>query len=154
MALPRLISTRMNRTMTNTQDCLRVHSTTSQTSGFLRLPLQLPPELLFLHRAPLLTNQMTGRTTDPQGDTTCPNIILQLGLVFYQRYFPPPYCVASCQSSSVTMPRCGIAFPFPVLGTSYPFLSLFLEQLPPHPHELHLQTPRSFSITDVVNFTF
>ena len=29
------------------------------------------------------------------------------------------------------------------------FLSLFLELLPPHPHELHLQTPRSFSITDV-----
>ena len=31
-----------------------------------------------------------------------------------------------------------------------PFLSLFYEQLPPHPHEIHLQTPRSFSITDVV----
>ena len=31
-----------------------------------------------------------------------------------------------------------------------PFLSLFSELLPPHPHELHLQTPRSFSITDVV----
>ena len=34
-----------------------------------------------------LMSRMTGRTTDPQGDTTCPNIILQLGLVYYQRYF-------------------------------------------------------------------
>ena len=55
-----------------------------------------------------------------------------------------------CQSSSVTMPRCGIAFPFPVLGTSYPFLSLFLEQLSPHPYEIYLQTPRSFSTIYVV----
>ena len=41
--------------------------------------------------------------------------------------------MASCQSSSVMMPRCGIAFSFPVLGTSYPFLSLLLELIPPHP---------------------
>merc|ERR1719275_542163 len=66
MALPRHILTRMNQTTTNTQDCPRVHSTTSQTNGSPRLPPQLPQELLSLHRAPLLTSQMTGRTTDPQ----------------------------------------------------------------------------------------
>ena len=32
-----------------------------------------------------------------------------------------------------------------------PFLSLFSEQLPPHLHELHLQTPRSFSVSNVVS---
>ena len=66
-------------------------------------------------------------------------------------YVTPPYCVASCQSSSVTMPRCGIAFPFPVLGTSYPFLSLLLELIPPHPHEIYLQTPHTLFVINVVS---
>ena len=62
----------------------------------------------------------------------------------------PPYYVASCQSSSVTMLRCGIAVPFPVLGNSYPFISLFLELIPPHSPIKMLQTPHSLSTIDVV----
>ena len=31
-----------------------------------------------------------------------------------------------------------------------PFLSMTYEPLPPHPHELYLQTPRSFFTIDVV----
>ena len=57
--------------------------------------------------------------------------------------------MASCQLSSVTMLRCGIAVPFPVLGTSYPFLSLFLELIPPHSPIKILQTPHSLSTIDV-----
>ena len=59
-----------------------------------------------------------------------------------------PYCVALCQLSSVTMPRCGIAFPFPVLGTSY-HSSVCSMNWYYHHMKYTLQTPRSFSITDV-----
>ena len=56
--------------------------------------------------------------------------------------------LVSCQSSFVTMPRSGITFPFPVLGTSY-HSSVCSMNWYYHHMKYTLQTPRSFSITDV-----
>ena len=64
----------------------------------------------------------------------------------YQRHPMVWPRASSLPDDAETRHHCSVSSALHIM----PFLSMYSELLPPHLHEIHLQTPRSFSTIDVV----